>query len=144
MANRPADPSVMAGPIPCLVLDGRRNEAPDVHARGSGDSRIERMPLPDAPDRPMHGRCVIKGGAFVLTDPMSPDPDAGAPRIHGHRQPVEADGARGGSGRWLRAAPRRSPVATSPGGDDWGHPTDPFGLHRAILQPGRHNFGDSA
>ena len=132
------DPSVMVGPIPYLVFAGRGNEALDFYVRAFGATHVERMPLPDAPDRLMHGQCVINGGAFMLTDHVADGETAPAPAIRGHLQLVVADGQ-----AWMDRALAEGcelvvPFARQDWGDDWGMVRDPFGLLWAVLQPGPH------
>ncbi len=144
MADTSPDPSVMAGPIPYLVYGGRAAEAMDFDARAFGAQDIGRMPVPDTPERLMHGQCVINGGALMLTDHMAPDAAMTGPALNGHLQLVVADGR-----AWFDRAVAAGCTAVSPfetqfWGDDWGLLRDPFGIHWAVLQPGPHNFGDAA
>lgn len=132
--TRPA-PATMVGPIPYLTFGGRGNEALDFYARAFGATGIDRMPLPDAPDRLMHGQCLINGGALMLTDHVMDGNDAPAPSMRGHLQLVVADGA-----MWMERAIAAGctpvvPFARQPWGDEWGMVADPFGLSWAVLQP---------
>lgn len=143
MAKDKPDPSVMAGPIPYLAYAGKANAALEFYARAFGATHIDRMPLPDAPERLMHGQCVINGGAFMLTDHVNEGSTAPAPAIGGHLQLVVADGR-----MWMDRAVAAGctevvPFARQNWGDDWGMVSDPFGLLWAVLQPGPHNFEDN-
>jgi PhnB protein len=137
------DPSVMTGPIPYLVYGGRGNAALDFYARAFGATHIERMPLADAPDRLMHGQCVINGGAFMLTDHMAAEPGGPAPAIHGHLHLVVTDGRAWWDRALAAGCTAVMPFETQFWGDDWGLLRDPFGLLWAILQPGPQNFGET-
>lgn len=142
MAETAPDPSVMAGPVPYLAFAGQGNAALDFYARAFGATQIARLPLPDAPDRLMHGQCVINGGALMLTDHMGTDPAAAGPSLNGHLQLVVGDGR-----AWWDRALAAGCIAVSPfarqfWGDDWGLLRDPFGIHWAILQPGPQSLGE--
>lgn len=136
MAETRPDPSVMAGPLPYLAFNGQGNAALDFYARAFGATGTDRMPLPDAPDRLMHGQCVINGGALMLTDHMSPDPTATGPGMNGHLQLVVADGQAWWDRAMAAGCTEVTPYERQFWGDAWGLLRDPFGLHWAILQPG--------
>jgi PhnB protein len=129
------DPATMVGPIPYLAFGGRGNAALDFYVTAFGATGVMRMPLPDAPDRLMHGQCIINGGALMLTDHMS-DADAATPAIGGHLQLVVTDGQAWFDRALASGCAEVMPFARQDWGDDWGLLRDPFGLLWAVLQPG--------
>jgi PhnB protein len=129
------DPSTMVGPIPYLVFGGRGNDALDFYVAAFGATGVARMPLPDAPDRLMHGQCIINGGALMLTDHQA-DPGVSAPTMGGHLQLVVDDGRAWFDRALAAGCSVVMPYARQDWGDDWGLMRDPFGLLWAVLQPG--------
>ena len=133
VATRPDD-AVMNGVIPYLNLGGRADEAADFYIKAFGAKDLGRMPDPNNPGRQMHVQIEINGGALMLTDGMSAEPQ---PTPQGlHLQLVLGDG----KAWWDRAVAAgctvEHPYERQFWGDDWGMLRDPFGLLWGVMQPG--------
>lgn len=133
VVTRP-DAAVMNGVIPYLNLGGRANEAADFYIKAFGAKDLGRMPDPNNAGRMMHVQIEINGGALMMTDGMSTEPQ---PEPQGlHLQLVLGDGQKWWDRAIAAGCTVEHPYERQFWGDDWGLLRDPFGLLWGVMQPG--------